>query len=392
MSITTVRIGSEADIVRVRQVAATLTRAFGLEKFAHTRAVTACLELARNALQYAGGGRIAFGAVEGRNHLMLTVSVRDQGPGIKDVERLLSGRAVHGTDGGLGGRGMGLGLRGVKRLAQEFDLVTGPEGTKIDIAFAAPNSPGTLAETVEAATDALMKLGKADPAAELAQQNQQLAEALAERELLINEVHHRTGNNLALILGLIQMSRRSAKEPETGRILAELEGRVHAVAKVHEELQKADNVDRLLIIPFLKKVASHGREAFSSEAQDIDIHVEGDDIWLHSAAAVDIGLIVGELITNAFKHAFAGRTSGRIAVSFRHEENPEKGDDHTAFCLIVADNGHGLPEDAGRPERSNSLGWRMIRAMTARHDGTIETDGSNGFRTVIHLGHGIAAD
>ena len=384
MQLTTVRLKNTGDIVRLRQVAAVLTRAAGMESFGQTRAVTACLELARNALQYAGGGRVSFGLRRRSEKVALTVAVSDQGPGIEDAQRILSGRSFMRHGAGLGGRGMGLGLRGVQRMAQSFDIQTGPEGTRVDIAFVTPTPAEKLEEMAKSATDALVALGKADPAAELAEQNRQLAEALAERELLINEVHHRTGNNLALILGLIQLSRRSAREPETERVLKELENRVHAVAKVHQELQQANEVDRLLIVPFLSSVAEHARAAFSSQERTVKVNVGGDDVRLASAAAVDIGLIVGELITNAFKHAFEGRGEGTIDIGFHADEEG-------GYLLSIADDGAGLPEGSEKPERSSSLGWRMIRAMVQRHDGVIEVNGDKGMKVRIRFPGDIAA-
>ncbi|MBZ6378008.1 hypothetical protein B5C34_02005 [Pacificimonas flava] len=382
MQITTVRIAAEPDIARVRQVGDRVSESLGLPRFGRTRAVTACLELARNALQYAGGGRVTFRAYRDGDQSLLAIAVSDQGPGIDNEKDIMRGRSTFGKDEGLGAGGLGLGLRGVRRIADRFDLKTGSEGTHIEISFEIPVNPATLPDRVKQAADELLTMEKTDPVAELSRQNRQLAEALAERELLISEVHHRTGNNLALILGFIQLSRRSTNSDETRQILLELEMRVHSVAKVHQELQRAQQSDQVDLLPFLKSVSNHAAEAFSSDDCQVNVHVGGASALVRSSVAIDLGLIAGELITNSFKHAFTGRSEGRIDVRFEHDDTV---DGPGAFSLHIGDDGKGLAKEEKRPERPESLGWRMIRSMARRHGGTIATSSETGFQTVIEF-------
>lgn len=389
MQITTVRIAAEADIARVRQVADRVAESLGMERFGRTRAVTACLEVARNALQYAGGGRATFRVYADRSETYLSIAVVDQGSGIKGGTDFLRGRATYGTAEGLGAGGLGLGLRGVKRLSDRFDLDTGSEGTSIEIAFEIPVSASELPDRARGVSDALLEMAETDPVVELTRQNRELANALAERELLVSEVHHRTGNNLALILGFIQMSRRGANTDETRRVLTELEMRVHSVAQVHKELHRAAQADRIELLPFLKSVANHAAEAFSTEDCEVEVHVTGDPADIRSGTAIDLGLITGELITNAFKHAFAGRQRGRVDITFQREEDR---DGPGACILTVSDDGVGMQGEEEKPGRPESLGWRMIRAMASRHGGSIRTDAGAGFATVISFPPELVVD
>ena len=107
----------------------------------------------------------------------------------------------------------------------------------------------------------------------------------------------------------------------------------------------------------------------------------GDAVSVSGSAAIDLGLVVNELITNAYKHAFEDRQSGRIDVSFEREN---RDGEKPSWVLAVKDDGVGLPENV-KPERSDSLGWRMIRAMTARLSGAIETGSNKGFYTRIEF-------
>lgn len=123
-----VEIRSSDDVVRVRQAARTLAIGAGLSLVDQTKIITAASELARNTLDYGGGGSVLAELVEvgGRRGLRLTFE--DQGPGIADIEVAL-------RDGYTSGKGMGLGLGGAKRLSNEFSIYSKPgEGTKIVIA------------------------------------------------------------------------------------------------------------------------------------------------------------------------------------------------------------------------------------------------------------------
>lgn len=374
--IVSTRIDSEPDIVRVRQFSDVIGRTFGLQSFARTRFVTAVLEIARNALQYAGGGRAHFGVRTDEASCLLVVRVVDQGDGIDGISRIDGAQrpilpAVSQPEG------LGLGLSGARRLADRFDLVSTTEGTKVILEFVVPAGKNEVDLKIIEATRELEKLGALDPVSELSRQNRELTAAMAERELLIDEVHHRTGNNLALISSFIQLSKRNARSEETRQTLTDLEARVHSIAMVHQELQRVHGFDRVTLLPLIESVTEHTREAFSSSGLEISISALGEQATIAGGPAIDVVLIINELITNAFKHAFEGRSKGHIDIEFEQVEGEENN-----WVLTIRDDGVGLPPET-RPERSNSLGWRMIRAMTARHEGEIRTESDDGFRVTF---------
>ncbi len=387
MDLLNVRIAAEPDIAKIRQVTDVIAKTCGLENFARTRVVTAVLEIARNALQYANGGRAHFAIRAEANLCWLAVQVIDQGEGLPEGIDFVKGRRpFKARSGGNLATGMGLGLTGVQRLADKFELESSKEGTRAELGFKLPASCNDEAALGERVMAKVAELSATDPLAELSRQNRELAEAMAERELLIDEVHHRTGNNLALIVSFIQLSRRGAQSDETREAMTQLEARVLSVAKVHQELQRANLADRIALIPMLETVAKHAQDAFSNDEFDIAITVFGDEVSVSGSAAIDLGLIVNELITNAYKHAFKGRNRGRIDISFERESGDA---DKPSWVLAVTDDGVGLPDDV-KPERSDSLGWRMIRAMCARLSGTITTGSDKGFYTRIAFPNAFA--
>jgi serine/threonine-protein kinase RsbT len=121
-------IRSSDDVVRVRQAARTLAIGAGLSLVDQTKIITAASELARNTLDYGGGGSVLAELVEVAGRRGLRLTFEDQGPGIADIETALK-------DGFTSGKGMGLGLGGAKRLSNEFSIHSKPgEGTKVVIA------------------------------------------------------------------------------------------------------------------------------------------------------------------------------------------------------------------------------------------------------------------
>ncbi|OWY06892.1 ATP-binding protein [Thioclava sp. IC9] len=367
--LTTVTLEKSADVARLRDVAMTLTNVLQFGAFERTRAVTAVVELGRNAIEHGQKGRATFSLTEVEGKPALGLLVTDQGRGIPKEKLQPDGAPSSST-------GMGLGLRGVQRIATRFDVETGHEGTRIEAVFRSSANLSADARLIDQATEALNDLSMKDPTAALSEQNRELSEGITERDLLMQELHHRTGNNLALIAALIRMSKSRAQQPETQQVLTELEVRVGALSKAHELMQRGKETGKVDFAQMAAEVARTSERAFSGESLDANIEVTCAELMLDSKLAIDIGLIIGELITNAFKYAFTGRESGTIRVDV-------SGDLQSGIALVVSDNGIGLPSDAERPERSNSLGWRLIRTLTFQHDATLTVDGSDGLRVCI---------
>ncbi len=369
MKLTTLKIEDDKDIVRLRLVGQLVAQTCGFDKFAETRIVTALLELGRNLVQHGGGGRMALSLDRVDGRLDLVAEAVDQGPGIAGLDALLDGSAVSR------GPGLGLGLRGVRRIADRFEVDTGVEGSRIIAGFGTALTPDRQAERAREVGDRMASLRRADPGAMLAQQNRELLDALAERDMLMAEVHHRTKNNLALVTGLMRLSRTNSQSAETRAVLQDLELRVRAIATVHDQLQRSAASDTVALLPLLRDVAGQTRRAFSSMECAVAIEVDGESVEMRGSAATDLALAAGELMTNACKHAFTGRRHGRITATVSLDDE--------MLTLVVEDDGVGLAEGMERPERSESLGWRMIRTMTQKHEGFVRTSSNSGLRVEL---------
>ena len=164
---------------------------------------------------------------------------------------------------------------------------------------------------------------------------------------------------------------------EVRRALEASHRRVHSMALIHEQLSEKDRLDRINFSEYAHQLVSHLRQAVVDEPTRVAIETELDPIELGIEQAVPCGLILNELLTNAFKYAFPGRNQGRILISF-HESSPG------TLELAVEDNGVGLSPEL-RSGRETSLGLRIVGILTNQLDGTLEHQPCAGTRIVLRF-------
>lgn len=200
-----------------------------------------------------------------------------------------------------------------------------------------------------------------------------LQASLNEKDALLKEVHHRVKNNLQLISSLLNLQASRIVDPATASLFVDSRNRVRSMALVHENLYRAGNFAGIAIKQHILSLCSHLRRAYGTSG--IDIVADSDDITLDLDRAISCGLIINELVSNAFKHAFVGATSGLIQVSFRRQPSGQ--------CeLTVADNGVGM---AGRIDIVDvmSLGLQLVRDLVEQLGGRIVIERDHGTRCVV---------
>jgi signal transduction histidine kinase len=171
-SILTADLRTEQDVVLARQRARQISALLGFDGLEQTRLATAVSEIARNAVQYGGGGRVGFGLTP--HPPMLVVRVSDRGPGVAQLQDVLDGRYHSPT-------GMGLGLLGARRLTDRFEIETGVgRGTTVTLGKTLPPSVLVSSELVARVSRELALVVPADPLDEVRTQNQELLRTLQE--------------------------------------------------------------------------------------------------------------------------------------------------------------------------------------------------------------------
>lgn len=195
-----------------------------------------------------------------------------------------------------------------------------------------------------------------------------LLQAVKDKEILIKEIHHRVKNNLAMIIGLLELQTNLSTDESTINILKDSILRIYSMSLVHEKLYSTDhltNVDVKNYIADLIDVISH---SMNLGHQNIKVKKKINSFKLSLDQGVTCGLLINELVTNAIKHAFTGLNEGTIFIEFEVNDKQK--------TLTVSDDGNGFPEDFQGFENlqdleETSLGLTLITTLTKQMNGTI---------------------
>jgi PAS domain S-box-containing protein len=205
-----------------------------------------------------------------------------------------------------------------------------------------------------------------------------LQKALLEKTILLQEVHHRVKNNLALINSLLSMQIRNASSSDVADSLREAETRIYSIAAVHEGLYRSSSISS---IAAEEHFIALGEEIISNYSPDfrikLDVSAKGCELGLN--AAIPISLVINELLTNSIKYAFKGREKGRIYIKMDCTGDYVR--------LVVGDDGVGVPKDFDLLNKQ-TLGMTLVRNIIIMQlDGTLELERNEGTRWIITLPH-----
>lgn len=207
-------------------------------------------------------------------------------------------------------------------------------------------------------------------------ERQQLVEtqsALAEREVLLREIHHRVKNNLQVIAALLRIQARGA-ESKAREPLFESIRRISAMGRIHEQLYRGQDLANIDLGGYLTALAAQAAASYGGDRRGIETHVRSDRVTVDLDTATPLGLIVSELLSNAYKHAFPGGRSGRIEVVCRRTDD--------ALDIQVTDSGIGTPPEAGQ---TGTIGYELVRRLAEQIDATIETRSDGGTEVTIRV-------
>lgn len=196
-----------------------------------------------------------------------------------------------------------------------------------------------------------------------------LQESLNDKEILLKEIHHRIKNNLAIMSGLFELQLEGVENEETKKVLRDSQSRLKSMALVHDKLYQTSNLTDIQMSQYITELVRSLRNTFIGMNQEIDLEFDFDDISLDIEQAIPCGLLVNEIVVNAFKHAFNNRRSGVINISMKRHNGTIK--------LIIGDNGEGIPDDVDL-KNSSSLGMMLIDTFKKQLGASMEISNTNG--------------
>ncbi len=212
------------------------------------------------------------------------------------------------------------------------------------------------------------------------QREKELRDALKERDVLLKEMHHRVKNNLNVIASLLSLQSDQVMEAKDAKkALTESRNRIFSMALVHEDLYKSEKLSQVQMSSYIRSLLNE-LSGFYNQSGKIKIEAKIDEeINFDILHAVPCGIILNELLTNSFKHAFPGDTPGRITIKlYKSAENE--------YTLSVQDDGVGLPENFNNMS-DESLGLKLVTILSEQLGGElgVSPKGPKEFKIVFHI-------
>jgi two-component system, sensor histidine kinase PdtaS len=203
----------------------------------------------------------------------------------------------------------------------------------------------------------------------VAERTAALERALADKDTLFQEVHHRVRNNLQVISSMLKLALREQRA-DPREVILDISGRVQAIGLVHDALYAGAEPSRVDFDRYLRSLCN-SLLLLRDDADRITIEVDAGDSAIGMATAATLGMIACELVTNALKHAFPDGSSGRILVQSCSADGE--------IALTVADSG------PGEARAAEGLGLKLVQQLLGQLDGTLETAVGDGTRVTVRV-------
>jgi two-component sensor histidine kinase len=201
------------------------------------------------------------------------------------------------------------------------------------------------------------------------QQKEQIENSLLEKETLLREIHHRVKNNLQIISSLLNMQSNDINDNAVLAMIQEAQSRVEAMSLLHQNLYQSEAINTVDVENYLKQLVAYVAQMFEGDSKNIKIDIETFDLHFDFDTAISLGLIVNELVSNAYKYAFKNNPDGTIWIKIKSINAMD-------YELSVTDNGKGLPEDFDN-ENSKSLGLKLVGILSKQLRGKLTINTKN---------------
>lgn len=197
-----------------------------------------------------------------------------------------------------------------------------------------------------------------------------LRTSLHEKEILLQEVHHRVKNNLQIISSLLDLQSQNLKDEKTLEIFQESQNRVKSMALIHEKLYQSTFLETIDFADYVETLVNFLIQSYGIDNQLISVQVNIVNVFLNLDTAIPAGLIINELVSNALKYAFPQGRSGAVRITLEV-------DNQQYFILTVKDNGIGLKPDFNI-QQVTTLGLQLVNVLTQQLEGEVQVDSTQG--------------
>ena len=183
--------------------------------------------------------------------------------------------------------------------------------------------------------------------------DEKIRRALKEKETLLQELYHRTKNNMNNIISMLWLYKSRCKIKEMTTIMTDLESRIHTMALVHELMCQSEDLSSINLAEYIRNLSIQIKGIYGDKDANVSIDLDLDDVNMLLDTSIPCGLVIGELISNSMKYAFPNGEIGTIKISLKQDTDNQ-------IKIIVSDNGVGLPEGFDI-EDSDTLGLMLMK-------------------------------
>lgn len=198
----------------------------------------------------------------------------------------------------------------------------------------------------------------------------ELKASLKEKEVMLNEIHHRVKNNMQIMSSLIKLQCDTIDNQQLKELCRKSQHRIRSMALVHETLYRSKDLTKIDFVQYVRNLITHLYHSYQINPNVIKLKIEGSDIHLDINRAIPCGLIINEIVTNSLKFAFPKGRKGMIAVKL-------SGDEKGKYRLEVRDSGVGIPVGVNI-RNPDTLGLQLVKGLVKQIGGSMKLDRKGG--------------
>jgi PAS domain S-box-containing protein len=220
-------------------------------------------------------------------------------------------------------------------------------------------------------------LGVSRDITELKKHEEKIKASLEEKEILIDEIHHRVKNNMNVVSSILKLQANSIEDERTKDILKESQSRIYAMSAIHETLHGSENLSEIDLKNYLTRITTSVFQASFTDSKKVKLKNDIEEIPISINQASPLGLVINELLSNSLKYAFPDDREGEIKVGMKKQDQE--------LQLTVKDNGVGISKDLDW-KKASSLGLKLVRTLVENQlDGSIDMESNNGTKFTINF-------
>ena len=207
---------------------------------------------------------------------------------------------------------------------------------------------------------------------------EKIRSSLEEKNALLKELYHRTKNNMQVISAMLNLSASTIDDDRVSEVFSDLDNRIQSMSLVHEKLYQSQNLSSINLKEYITDLCSSLVASYHRMDCEVSFNFDLEEISVLIDAAVPLGLIINELVSNSFKHAFSGREKGEISIQLMTTED-------STIKIEIADNGTGA-DSAFSTDNLETIGLQTVFAISKDQlHGNIELDTNSGFRFFLEF-------